>query len=94
MAINSKQLMNLPVLTKSGIKVGRLASLDIDADSGKLTAIRVRIPGAVPHLMDREIIVNWPQIVSLSEKEAVIADAVVPVGSKLLAKGAAPHVTS
>lgn len=90
MVLNSKALTNIPVRTKSGMAVGRLASLDVDADSGRLQAIRVRVPGVVPHLLDDEVAVPWAQIISISEEEAIISDATVPVGT-WLARGVSQH---
>ena len=92
MVLNSKALTNIPVRTKSGMAVGRFASLDLDADSGRLMAIRVRVPGVVPHLLDDEVIVQWAQIISISEDEVVISDASVPVG-RWLAQGVSQHTT-
>lgn len=72
--------------------VGRLASLDLDGDSGRLMALRVRIPGVVPRLLDDEVAVSWAQIISITEEEAVIADASVPVRA-WLARSMSQHST-
>ncbi len=88
MALNSKRLEKTPVFTQSGIKVGKLTSLEIDEQTGRLIAIRVLCPGLVPHLMNQELLVNWPQIIKISLEKIIIIDASVPVASKLLAKSA------
>ncbi|MFH1620610.1 MAG: PRC-barrel domain-containing protein [Patescibacteria group bacterium] len=87
MALNSKRLEKTTVFTQSGIKIGRLSSLEIDEQTGKLIAIKVLTPGLVPHLMNEELMINWPQIVSMSLEKIIIVDASVPASAKLIAKG-------
>ena len=82
--VNSKRMANAAVRTEAGTPVGRLVSLEIDADTGKLAAVNVRTPAAVPHLLGRELRIGWNQIVSLGEKEIVVLDAVVPAGNVAL----------
>lgn len=90
MTVNSKELANAPVRTESGKGVGRVASLDVDADTGRLVAVRIR-SGVVPHLLDTELLVAWSQVVSLSKDEVIVKDAAIPVGASALAKGLGSH---
>lgn len=64
-----------------------MLSLDVDVDTGKLSALRVRAPGLIPHFVDQEVAIGWPQIVSIDEKEVVVSDGTVPAGGRLLVKG-------
>lgn len=77
MNVNSKQMQGVPVRTASGQSVGKLLSFDIDADTGRLAAIRVKISGVVPAMLGQEALVAWPQIVELSSTEVVVADGFV-----------------
>ncbi len=77
MIVNSKKMAGVPVRTEAGFSVGKVVSFDLDGDTGKLTVFRVRIPGAVPALLDQEAMISWSQIVSMSDQEVVVVDAVV-----------------
>lgn len=85
MVLNSKALIGLPVRTKSGAAIGKVSSVDLDSDTGKLAAVRVRVSGVVPRLLNNELAVPWAHIVSIDEREVVIADAFVPMGVTRLA---------
>lgn len=80
MLVNTKKLKNAKVRTKAGIFLGRLASLDFDADTGHLISLRVRIGGMVPGLMDEEALIAWSQVLSMTEKEIVVVDTFVTEG--------------
>jgi len=86
MNLNSRSLVGTPVRTRSGTPVGKLASLDFEADTGRLAVLRVRVRGMVPGLLDDEALVAWSQVVSLDEREIVVDDAAVTVGSSVLAR--------
>lgn len=85
MQLNSKTISGHVVRTRSGMALGKVASLDFDGDTGRLTRLRVKTRGLVPGLMDQELIVTWDQIVEITEKEVVVQDATVPAGGKQLA---------
>lgn len=87
MLMNVKKILGLPVKTKAGINIGKVFGLEIDVDTGKISIIQVRSPGMFLHLMDDLLMVSWSQIVSISENEVIIVDAVIPVGSRVLVKG-------
>lgn len=87
MVLNSRRLIGLPVRTRSGERIGRVLGFDVDVDTGKLAAIRVRAPGLIPHFVDQEVSVGWAQVVSIDEKEVVVSDGTVPAGGRLLVKG-------
>jgi sporulation protein YlmC with PRC-barrel domain len=85
MRINSKQLTNLPVITKSGQDLGKVGNFDIDSDSGRLMTIHVKTRGLVKGLLDTDLLVDWSQIVTIDEDKVVVSDASVPGGVKALA---------
>lgn len=87
MRIRQKKLVGIPVRTASGQAVGRLADIELDTDTGRLEAIVVRTSGLIPGLIHHEVQVAWPQIISLCETEAVVADGTVPIGAAAIALG-------
>jgi len=85
MLLNSRQLARVPVRTQSGTRLGKLASVDIDADTGRISAIRVIPLGAVIRLLGTELIIGWAQIVSMTTEEIVVKDGSVPYAAAQLA---------
>ncbi|MFZ2804004.1 MAG: PRC-barrel domain-containing protein [Patescibacteria group bacterium] len=85
MTVNSKELVNAPVRTQAGQAIGRVASVDFEADTGRLAALHVRIRGMVPHLLDNELLVSWSQIVSITKDEVVVKDTSVPADATAIA---------
>ena len=92
MVLNSKRLGGTLVRTKSGERLGKVASLDFDADTGRLAAIHVTPHGAVASLLAGELLVAWSSVYSMSEEEVVVEDSVVPVTARRLAKSVLPIV--
>lgn len=85
MILNSKTLIGLHVRTQSGTAVGKVASLDLDADTGHLVTLHVKTPGIVHGLLNEELAISWGQIVEITEKEVIVKDGTVPVGARALA---------
>jgi len=94
MNLNSRALVGTPVRTRSGTPVGKLASLDFEAETGHLAALRVRVRGMVPGLLDDEILVAWSQVVSLDEREIVVEDASVAARASILARKDLPAASA
>jgi sporulation protein YlmC with PRC-barrel domain len=85
MTLNTKVLIGLHVRTQSGTALGKVGSLDLDADTGHLQNLHVKTPGIVHGLLNDELAVSWGQVVSMDEKEVVVKDGTVPMGSKAIA---------
>lgn len=85
MRLNSKDLMGLPVHTRSGTALGKVSSLDVDCDTGRIATMHVKTRGLVPGLMDHELMVTWDQIIEITEKEVIVQDNTVPAGASALA---------
>ncbi len=77
MQLNTKAMTGVHVKTKSGTAIGKVASFDLDANTGHLSVLHVKTTRLVPGLMDDEVFVPWSAIVSMSEEEVVIQDGVV-----------------
>jgi sporulation protein YlmC with PRC-barrel domain len=80
MVLSSKQIIGLPVRTKSGLVLGTLASFELNSDTGRIDTLHVQIPGVLPHLLHEEAMVAWAQVVFIDEKEVVVVDAFVHEG--------------
>jgi sporulation protein YlmC with PRC-barrel domain len=85
MRINSRRLLGLSVVTKSRQELGKVRSIDIDTESGRLTTIRVNPRGLVKGLLEEELLVDWSQVISIDEDGLIVDDASVPEGAEVLA---------
>ena len=78
MVINAKDIHGLPVRTRAGTSVGKVGSVDIETNTGRIAVLGVKTGGFVTSLLGQELDIVWSQIVSLDQKEVVVEDAVVP----------------
>ncbi len=85
MRLNSRQLLGLPVTTKSGQDLGKVGSFDVDADTGQVQTFHVKTRGLVKGLLEEELLVAWSQVIEINEDRMVVADASVPQGARALA---------
>ena len=86
MRINTKQLFGLPVETAGGTSVGKAGCADIDTETGRLVTLHVKTRGVIPGLMNEELMVDWSQIVEITDTRVVVADASVPEGARAFAR--------
>jgi sporulation protein YlmC with PRC-barrel domain len=86
MNINSRILIGLAVETNSGKAIGKVASVDVDADTGRIAIFHVKAGGLVAGLLSDELDVSWDAVIELTSEKLVVADATVPQGATLLAK--------
>ncbi len=95
MILNSKAMAGLPVAKRSGQTLGKLASFDVDADTGRIKTFHVKSGNLVSGLLGDELMIAWDQVLELTETRLVVADNAVPAGERALAKAAtaAPPAT-
>ncbi len=82
MIVKAKDLLHLPVRTKSGTAVGKIAGVELQTDTGRMETLLVKPSGK---LLGTELRVAWTQVISLSDKEAIVDDATVPATHSSLA---------
>ena len=75
-----------PVFTEQGLSVGKLASVDFEADTGKLTAIHVSHHGIISGLLSDELVVPWSSIVEIKKDQVIILDTAIPSEARSIAK--------
>lgn len=85
MRINSKQLIGLPVVTKGGINLGKVHSLDIDTENGRIAVFRVKTGNLVKGLLEDDALVDWSQVVEMTKDQLIVSDAAVPNAERVLA---------
>lgn len=68
-------MKGVKVETRSAQSVGRVASFDLDAATGRLVVMRVKAGGLIPGLLDDELAIPWDAIIEMSPSCVVVADA-------------------
>ena len=91
MLLSSKQLVGLPVVTRGGMVVGKVAGFKLETDTGRLASLHVKARGLVPGLLDQELVIGWNEIIELSDNQVVVKDGSVPVGGRVLAARPSPN---
>ena len=84
MVVNVKSFFGVNARTVSGTRLGKVQSMSIDQDTGKLALIHIQ-PRGMAHLLENELFVAWSDIISMTEEEVVVRDGVVPIQSSVLA---------
>lgn len=76
MQLSSRQVIGLPVETKSGLKLGVVADFEIDTEQQAVARYVVK-PALVPRLLARELMVGASQVVSITNEKIIVEDGVV-----------------
>lgn len=78
MLIMIKKLLNLPVITQSGSKLGGVRDIEIDIESHLVRTYHVghKLPGMEKHLIAPS------QVVSITAEKMIVKDGVMPEPSK------------
>lgn len=88
MTINTKAMKGVPVETKSGLALGKVASFDLDISTGQMVTMHVHAPGLVSGLIADELLVAWEMIIELTPQKVVVSDLIQRHGSRVFAQGA------
>lgn len=82
----------IQVRTVSGRELGRVASVDIDNDTGRIVTFFVSGPGMLPRFLDHDLAIAWSQVVEWTGDVLTVSDAVVPVTASQIAMSAPSSV--
>ena len=81
-ALIKKQLIGLPVETKSGNHLGILFDVELDVDAHLITSYYVRTSKLLPGMFAKKLIIGRSQVVGITEEKIVVEDSVLKeVGS-------------
>lgn len=75
--MKAKAIINLPVETKSGQKLGRVVDFEIDPLTGKITDYYVKSVNVIEGLFQKELIINQSQVISIDKKKMMVEDGAV-----------------
>ncbi|PIT87100.1 MAG: hypothetical protein COU31_04990 [Candidatus Magasanikbacteria bacterium CG10_big_fil_rev_8_21_14_0_10_40_10] len=74
MLLKAKKIIDLPVYTNSGVKLGKVADIDIEIDSQAVNSYEVR-HGLIG---GQSLIIKPVQVISLSVKKMIVDDNLAP----------------
>ncbi len=78
--LSKKQLLDLPVYTKSGQHLGKVVDFSFDPTSQSIIQYTVRsadiLNTLIPH---RELIISEKQVITITAKKMTVDDTVTPV---------------
>ncbi len=85
MLLNTKDLTGVRVETKSGIKLGKLASFNMHAETGRMVSLLVRT-SRLASVLPEELLIDWHLVMSMEPDRIVVADAYLAVAPAHLQK--------
>ncbi|MFA6198181.1 MAG: PRC-barrel domain-containing protein [Patescibacteria group bacterium] len=77
MTLLNKNLLNLPVYTQSGLRLGYVTSFEIDELEQRIKRYSIKTHYGIAGLFDRQLIVSAEQVVRLSREKLVVEDTVL-----------------
>jgi len=76
MILSHKNLLNLPVETKSGQNLGTISHFDLEADEQRIFRYYVKSSRIISGLLNKELIISAGQVVSINEKKMIVEDSI------------------
>lgn len=90
MRFRDKELRGLPVVTRAGVKVGKIAGIIIDADAHSVAQYVVRRMRLILPFLPQELLVHPSQVVSLDREKMVVSDGAVVEAADVRATAPSP----
>lgn len=88
MLINYKNLIGLPVLTKSGLLLGKIKSFEIERETQTIFQYVVKSRSLISKLLSEEIgeiLINRDQVLSIDEEKMIVEDILVKESGRVRA---------
>ena len=73
--LDDKTLLKLPVVTKSGTALGKVAGFEFDVDAQAIVRYLVRPKGLAARMLKHPLRVSRDQVVSIDDEKMVVEDA-------------------
>jgi sporulation protein YlmC with PRC-barrel domain len=80
MFLTHKQIVGLPVETKSGLLLGKIKSFKIDNETQTVLQYTVKSRSLIGKLLserDQELIIHRNQVISINEEKMIVEDSAV-----------------
>jgi len=76
MQLNEKELIGLPVETKSGQLLGNLSGFEIDVDSQQIIKYFVKTKNIIKNFLIPELVIDYRQVISITKEKMIVDDNV------------------
>jgi len=76
MNLNKNQLINLPVFTRSGNRLGHIVDFELNTELQEVIKYHVRGENIIKELIEKDLIIFSDQVVSLDDQKMVVKDLV------------------
>lgn len=78
MRLSAKELISLPVETKSGEKLGKIASFEIDIETQQISAYLIKSSNLIKDLLFQDqLIISPNQVILINKRKMVVEDGVI-----------------
>lgn len=74
MLVSYQKLINLPVITESGINLGKVVKVEIDTDNQLIINYFVKSNNLVKGLLEGELIIHRHQVIKITENNIIVED--------------------
>ena len=74
--LDAKTLLKLPVYTKSGTHLGKVAGFEFEQESQMIVRWRVRPKGVAAQLVGGELAIGREQVISITDEKMTVDDGV------------------
>jgi sporulation protein YlmC with PRC-barrel domain len=82
MRLRDREIRGLPVFTRGGQRVGKVAAIEIDADSHAVSRYVVTRSRGLAAILPAELLVDPTQVVELDDEKMVVNESAVPAEAK------------
>lgn len=74
MRLRDKNIIHLPVFTKSGEELGKTCGFEVDVDTHVVTQYYVKSHHLIAELFAKELIVAASQVISITNEKMIVED--------------------
>lgn len=90
MMLTKKNLLDLPVYTESGQRLGRVVDFELDIEKHLIARYHVKSRDLIKGLLNKELIIANDQVISVTAEKMIVEDAMIAISKKVAAKKAVP----
>jgi len=76
MNLKKNQLINLPVFTRSGDRLGHIVDFELNTELQEVVKYHVRGKNIIKELIEKDLIISAGQVISLDDRKMVVEDLV------------------
>lgn len=78
MLITARELLHIPVYTKSGQFLGRVVDFEIELDSQTISKYQVKTGGLVSGLFGKLLLIDRQQVIAITREKMIVKNGTVP----------------